>query len=607
MKLKKILAVVLAMALLCMTFAACGDSSGSSSSSAASTGSESSATSEAGESSTADEGGSAAAGDVTLFTPKTVDASKNLNIRIGMEPTGLNSLLSTYANEFTILRHIYENLYVLDENNVPQLGAAESVDISDDETVYTFHLREDGVWTNGDPVTANDFAFAWQQALSLDVASDYAYMLYFIKNAEAYMNYQAYDADPDSWEGEVPEETTWEDVGVKVIDDYTLEVTLERAIAYAPHMFTFGTLAPINQSFYETVGADNYNTEAEYFCTNGPFALTEWSHNSQIVLQKNDAFHGAGDIQVEQLTMKIITDGQAALTSLMSGELDYTDLTTGELVTQAEANGYEVTSYSDGASFYMMVNCENQFLSNVNLRRALALGFDKQALIDTVFQNENMPMTSFTAPAVNGYDGTSFQEALNAKDGDLYPANGDVAQAQEYLNTALEELGITLDELNGQLSIDCGDSSSSQAEAAFYQEQWRQNLGLEVTINPMITKQGADNRQNGNYCLSITGWSPDYNDPMTFLDMWVSDGGNNDTRWASEEYDALIDAATNETADMAARQEYFYQAEEMLADQYIILPSYWRSASYTYNTNKILGGLRNTTFQTNFAYVELAA
>ncbi len=591
MKLKKILAVVLAMALLCMTFAACGDSSGSSSSSAASTGSESSATSEAGESSTADEGGSAAAGEVTLFTPKTVDASKNLNIRIGMEPTGLNSLLSTYANEFTILRHIYENLYVLDENNVPQLGAAESVDISDDETVYTFHLREDGVWTNGDPVTANDFAFAWQQALSPDVASDYAYMLFFIKNAEPYLN----------------GECEWEDVGIKVIDDLTLEVTLERAIAYAPHMFTFGTLAPINQSFYETVGADNYNTEAEYFCTNGPFALTEWSHNSQIVLQKNDAFHGAGDIQVEQLTMKIITDGQAALTSLMSGELDYTDLTTGELVTQAEASGYDVTSYSDGASFYMMVNCGNEYLSNVNLRRALGLGYDKQALIDTVFQNENMPMTSFTAPAVDGYDATSFQEALNAKDGDLYPANGDVTQAQEYLNTALEELGITLDELNGQLSIDCGDSSSSQAEAAFYQEQWRQNLGLEVTINPMITKQGADNRQNGNYCLSITGWSPDYNDPMTFLDMWVTDGGNNDTRWGSEEYDALIDSATNETEDLAARQEYFYQAEEILADQYIILPSYWRSASYTYNTNKILGGLRNTTFQTNFAYVELAA
>ncbi len=120
----------------------------------------------------------------------------------------------------------------------------------------------------------------------------------------------------------------------------------------------------------------------------------------------------------------------------------------------------------------------------------------------------------------------------------------------------------------------------------------------------MITKQGADNRQNGNYCLSITGWSPDYNDPMTFLDMWVTDGGNNDTRWGSVEYDALIDSATNETEDLAARQSTSTRLREILADQYIILPSYWRSASYTYNTNKILGGLRNTTFQTNFAYVE---
>lgn len=588
MKLKKILAVVLAMALLCMTFAACGDSSGSSSSSAASTGSESSATSEAGESSTADEG---AAAEGTAFEPYTVDDSKNLNVWASMEPTGLNSMLSTYAIEFNILGHIYENLYVLDENDVPQPGAAESVDVSDDGTVYTFHLREDGIWSNGDPVTANDFSFAWQTVLTDTTASDYAYMLFFIQNAEAYLNGKC----------------EWEDVGVKVIDDYTLEVTLTQALPYAEHLFTFGTMAPVNQSFYEEVGADMYATETEYFCTNGAYAVTDWSHDSQIVLQKNPSFHGAADLEVEQISYKIITDPQAALTSYLSGELDITDLNTGELITQAENNGAEIFDVAASSSFYMMVNTENEYLSNVNLRRALALGFDKQALIDTVFQNENMPMTSFTAPAVDGYDATSFQEALNAKDGDLYPANGDVTQAQEYLNTALEELGITLDELNGQLSIDCGDSSSSQAEAAFYQEQWRQNLGLEVTINPMITKQGADNRQNGNYCLSITGWSPDYNDPMTFLDMWVTDGGNNDTRWGSEEYDALIDSATNETEDLAARQEYFYQAEEILADQYIILPSYWRSASYTYNTNKILGGLRNTTFQTNFAYVELAA
>lgn len=585
MKLKKILAVVLAMALLCMTFAACGDSS-SSSSSAASTGSESSATSEAGESSTADEG---AAAEGTAFEPYTVDDSKNLNVWASMEPTGLNSMLSTYAIEFNILGHIYENLYVLDENDVPQPGAAESVDVSDDGTVYTFHLREDGIWSNGDPVTANDFSFAWQTVLTDTTASDYAYMLFFIQNAEAYLN----------------GECEWEDVGVKVIDDYTLEVTLTQALPYAEHLFTFGTMAPVNQSFYEEVGADMYATETEYFCTNGAYAVTDWSHDSQIVLQKNPSFHGAADLEVEQISYKIITDPQAALTSYLSGELDITDLNTGELITQAENNGAEIFDVAASSSFYMMVNTENQYLSNVNLRRALALGFDKQAMIDTVYQNANMPMTSFTPPAVFGANESSFQEALNTELGDLAPANGDVEQAQAYLETALSELGCTVEDLSAAISIDAGNDSVSLAQASFYQEQWRQNLGIEVTINPMITGQGADNRQNGNYCLSITGWSPDYNDPMTFLDLWVSDGGNNDSRWASEEYDSLIDQATVET-DEEARQQLFYQAEQIIFDEYPIIPCYWRVSSYTYNTDKILGGFRNTAFQTRYMYIDLA-
>ena len=586
MKLKKILAVVLAMALLCMTFAACGDSSGSSSSSAASTGSESSATSEAGESSTADEG---AAAEGTAFEPYTVDDSKNLNVWASMEPTGLNSMLSTYAIEFNILGHIYENLYVLDENDVPQPGAAESVDVSDDGTVYTFHLREDGIWSNGDPVTANDFAFAWQTVLTDTTASDYAYMLFFIQNAEAYLNGKC----------------EWEDVGVKVIDDYTLEVTLTQALPYAEHLFTFGTMAPVNQSFYEEVGADMYATETEYFCTNGAYAVTDWSHDSQIVLQKNPSFHGAADLEVEQISYKIITDPQAALTSYLSGELDITDLNTGELITQAENNGAEIFDVAASSSFYMMVNTENEYLSNVNLRRALALGFDKQAMIDTVYQNANMPMTSFTPPAVFGANESSFQEALNTELGDLAPANGDVEQAQAYLETALSELGCTVEDLSAAISIDAGNDSVSLAQASFYQEQWRQNLGIEVTINPMITGQGADNRQNGNFTLSITGWSPDYNDPMTFLDLWVSDGGNNDSRWASEEYDSLIDQATVET-DEEARQQLFYQAEQIIFDEYPIIPCYWRVSSYTYNTDKILGGFRNTAFQTRYMYIDLA-
>ena len=321
MKLKKVLALVLSAALVVSAFAGCGGNS-SKTSTESITASESSA--ESTESTASGDSTPAASGDATaIFTPKTVDAAKTISLNAGMEPTGLNTLTSTYAIEFSLFKHMYENLVTLDDDDNTVPGAAESWDYDEDTLTYTFHLRKDGVWTNGDPVTAKDFEFAWSQALNPDVASDYAYFLYFIKNAEKYFN------------GEV----TWDEVGVKVVDDYTLEVTMEQPTPYALFLFSFGTLAPINQRFYEAVGADLYSTEAQYFCTNGPFALTEWSHNDKIVMQKNDAWHGAADVEVEEIDWKIITDANAALSSFLAGDLDMVGLGTGELIKQATAAG----------------------------------------------------------------------------------------------------------------------------------------------------------------------------------------------------------------------------------------------------------------------------
>ena len=218
MKFRKILAMVMALALLCATFTACGDTSGTSSSAGTS-----STASDSGDSSAAEEGETATGG-----------SGGTLNMRNTMEPTSLNTLLATYAYDFTPINAMIECLYRDDENDVPQPAGAETVDISDDKLVYTFHLREDATWSNGDPVVATDYEFAWQQALNPEVASDYAYMLYFIHNAEPYFN------------GEVE----WSEVGVKVIDDYTLEVTLDNPLPYATDLFAFPTLAPINQKFY---------------------------------------------------------------------------------------------------------------------------------------------------------------------------------------------------------------------------------------------------------------------------------------------------------------------------------------------------------------------
>lgn len=572
MKFRKILAMVMALALLCATFAACGDTSGTSSSAGTS-----SAASDSGDSSAAEEGETTTGG-----------SGGTLNMRNTMEPTSLNTLLATYAYDFTPINAMIECLYRDDENDVPQPAGAETVDISDDKLVYTFHLREDATWSNGDPVVATDYEFAWQQALNPEVASDYAYMLYFIHNAEPYFN------------GEVE----WSEVGVKVIDDYTLEVTLDNPLPYATDLFAFPTLAPINQKFYEEVGADKYATDAEYFCCNGMYELTEWSHNSQIVFQKREEYWNADAVGPDEIVYKIITDSQAGLNSYLSREIDYTDLDSGEVVQQAEAAGFEVGVKPARSSYYLIVNTEDEFMSNQNLRLALAYSIDKQALVDTVYQNDNQPMTSFTPPAIMGANDSSFQEALVAERGEMYPGSGDLEKAQEYLQAALEELGCTVDELN--LSIDCADDSLRRNCATFLQEQWRQNLGIEnITVNSMQTKQVAANRQSGDYCMSLGGWSPDYNDAINFLDLWVTDGGNNDSFWSNEEYDNLIAQATAE-ADEEVRQQYLFDAEEILAAEMPIIPLYWQCQNYSYNKDKIVDGAIITANQTTFYYATLA-
>lgn len=589
MKRSKILALVLAVLLVVGTFAACGDGSNSSTASqggASSAGTDTSKpasdASDASEPATSDTNNDAPAGDDTL------------NLVLTMEPTGLNTMKATYSIEFSLFKHMYDNLYMLDDNDEPQLSAADDVEISEDGTVYKFHIREGQKWSNGDPVTANDFAFAWKEVLNPEVAADYAYFIYdtlAVKNASAYFK----------------GECEWEEVGIKVDGDYNLEVTLDHAVPYAPFLFTFGTLCPINEKFYNEVGADKYSTEAEYFCTNGAFKMKEWTHNTRIVLEKNADWWRANEVSLNTINWTYIKQPQAALNEFLSGGVDMVGLSTAELIDQAKANGYEPTSFSDGGAFYIYFNHKNEYLQNKNLRKALALGFDKQGLCDTVMKNGNMPMTSFTCPDVVGFDGKPFKEGLDAwNNGEaLTPANGDPEAAKGYLETALTELGCTVEDLSTALSIDCGDDDFSASIAAYYQEQWRQNLGIEVTVNPMPTKNGSANRADGNYVMSMTGWSPDYNDPMTYLDLWVSTGGNNQTGYASEEYDKLIADATVET-DMEKRQELFYEAEKLIVEDLPVAPSYWRAPSYVINPDRIASGAHRSLFQDiNMVFVKM--
>lgn len=580
MKLKTILALVLALVMVVSAFAACGNESGSSTTQDSS--SESSASTDSDSQAESSESSSSEA------EPAATGNGGTLNYRIGMEATSLNTLKATYSDEFQILSNVYEPLTRMNvETGAYEGAAAESIDVSDDGLVYTFHLR-DNEWSNGDPVTANDFSFAWSQALNPEVAAEYASFLYFIDGAQDY------------YEGK----KTWDEVGVKVIDDKTLEVTLHTPVAYVMELFAFGTLYPVNQKFYEEVGADNYNTEAEYFCSNGAFKVAEWNHNQNVLVEKHTGFWEADRISLDAIDYKIITEPSAALNAFLAGDIDFSgDLTTAEDIAMVEGSGFEVQNFTGRTIYYINVNQTNQYLSNVNLRRALALAIDKQEFIDATRGDASVPMSYFAANT--DVDGHSFGEAALAANGGepYYPPNGDKDAAKEYLDKALEELGITVSDLDG-LRLDVNDSALHANYAAYLQEAWRNVLGINIEVRATPTKQLAQQRDDKEYDLSYGGWGPDYNDPISDLDLWVTDNGNNDTGYSNADYDGYINTARTEI-DPAAREAAFIECEKLIADEYPVLPVFNSSISYALSS-RIESGFIYNVQQRNFRYVKLA-
>lgn len=576
MKLKKILALVLALAMVCTMFAACGETTSETSGAAETSGTESTATTE----STGDD--SAATDNMSY--PGT-PGENEITINFGAEEK-LNTLTETYSHCFALTKHYMVNLVQLDENDAVVPGVATEWTVSDDGLVYNFKLRDDMKWTNGEPVTANDFVFAWTELLKPETASNYAYFAFIFKNGEKFFN----------------GECGAEELGFKAISDYELEVTLEAPTPYALFTFSFGSLAPVNQKFYEEVGADKYMTEAEYFCTNGAFKMESWVHDDSIVLVKNPDFYDADKVQLEKINCKMIIDQSAQLNAFQAGELDVCGLNanTSEIM---KAEGYPIQSYCDGSEFHLLFNTQNPVLSNANIRKALSTAVDREAFISAIAKGSNLPATSFTT-GVNGVNGTPFADDVKAEFGELFPMNADAETAKELWEKGLSELGMTSEEAAAELSINTGNSEDATQQGAFFQEQFRTNLGIEVAVNPMTTQAQSDARDNGDYAIDFTGWGPDYNDPMTFLDMWVTGGGNNSVFYSNPEYDALIDEAST-TNDLELRQENFLKCEQIIAEDCPIAPVYWRMRDYV-TSGKISGGYWRTTFcDYNFVYTTL--
>lgn len=487
-------------------------------------------------------------------TTASAQDAATLNLSLGTEPPTLDPALATDSTSGSIIRNVFEGLT---HNNHGEIepGVAESWEESEDGLTWTFTLRQDSTWSNGDPVTANDFEYAWKRALNPETASQYASILYPIAGAE---EFNSGEGDADS-------------VGVTAVDDYTLEVTLNNPTPYFLELTSFYTYMPVHQA---TVDADatGWAAEAgETYVTNGPFDLDTWNHNSDLVLAKNAEYWDADNVALETVNIQIIESEGTANAEFQAGNLDYLGTPYGTISLDAidmhRAND-ELNTVPYAAIYWYKLNTTDEVMQNVNLRKALSLAIDRQGLIDNVTKGGQLPALGVVPPTIEG-----FEEDRG------YMQDAAFEEANEYLALAMEELGYS-DPSEITVSISINDSEAHSTIAQFIQAGWASNLGINAEIDSTEWQVYLDRLNVLDYQVGRMGWIADFNDAISFLDMYrTADSGNNDTGWENEEYKELIDASAAEE-DPAARTQMLLDAEAIFMEEMPVIPVYYYTSNY---------------------------
>lgn len=490
--------------------------------------------------------------------------TQEITVLESAEIPSMDSVMAEDTVGFSMLNNVNEGLYRMDQkqNPIPALSDGEPT-ISEDGLTYTFKIR-DAKWSNGDPVTANDFVFAWQRAITPDTASVYGpyIMPGIIKNAD-----KVYAGELDVAE-----------LGVKALSDKELEVTLEKPVAYFLSLMAFGTFYPQNQKFVEEKGAD-FAKNAENLVFNGPFKMTKWDGvaATEWTLEKNETYWDAENVTLEKINFNVSKDPQAAANAFEAGEADVTPkLSTPAVITQYEGDDRLVT-WLEPTEFWLKFNQENEALKNINIRKALAMAFDKDALVNDVLQNGSLAAnyavpSNFVKHPETGKDFRDKYKGFNE-----YNAE----EAKKFWEKGLAEIGKT------ELTFEyvAGDSETAKLMDEFIIDQLQTNLkGLKINLHSVPFAIRLDREDAQDYDILHSGWGPDYLDPMTYSDLWLTGGSHNKMSYSNPEYDKLVkDAQTTLANDPVKRWEALQEAEKVLMDDAAIAGTYQRAANLLVN------------------------
>ena len=499
----------------------------------------------------ADPGASSQAPAASSDAAQPAAEGKTLKVHFDVEVASMDPQIATDGTSFEVIAAITEGLYSIDEAGSPIKAMAESVEKSADGMTYTFTLR-DAKWSNGTAVTANDFVFAWRRLVDPAVASEYAFIMEIagVQNAAAVMGG---DMAPDQ-------------LGVTAKDDKTLEVKLDVPVPYFESLMAFPSFLPMNEDFFTKAG-DTYGTSPDTLLANGPFMITAYEPAATTIsLEKNPTYWDADKVSLAGIQYQVIKDSQQAMLSYQNGDLDVATLS-GEQVEQFQADP-EFNNILAGYLWYLSPNQTVAGLENLNVRKAMALSFDKEAIAKNILKDGSI-VADFAVPTMlaTGPDGKDFRETTGT-----YLAT-DKAKGLEYWDAAKAELGVT--ELKYTMIVE--DTESAINVAQFIQSELQTNLpGLTIEIQTMPKKNRVERMQSGDFELGLTRWGPDYADPMTYLDMWTTGSPNNYGFWSNAEYDGIIEDAKKGALalDLTARWEALKKAETIVMDDAVIFPVY---------------------------------
>lgn len=476
---------------------------------------------------------------------ETAAAPQEMSINLGAEPSTADPGLAEDIPSMSVARSAFDGLLRLGPDGKIHEAVAEKYEVSSDLMTYTFHLR-DTKWSNGDPVTAQDFEYAWKRVLNPETASAYAYQMYYIKNA------QKANA----------KEVSLDEVGVKATDDKTLVVTLENPAAFFPELVASVTYFPVNKKVVEA--NKDWAHEAATYVGNGPFIMDKWEHKSQIVWKKNDTYWDKDNVKLSKLTYNMIEDANTELSMFDNGDLDWAGSPLGELPGDAmqslKDSGKLHTQATAGTELYVFNTSKPPF-NNKNIRKAFSLAIDRKSLTDNVVTYTGTPAYGYLPPSM----------ALNP---DGYYKDGDVAKAKELLAQGLKELN--LKELP-PVELLYNTSDKHKRTASAIQDEWRKAFGIEVKLINQENKVKREQMKQGNFIIGRGSWIGDFNDPINFLELYRDKGGNNNAQWTNAEFKDLLEKSAAE-GDLEKRKEMLKKADAIFNEEMPIMPLYY----YTY-------------------------